>query len=1206
MPQDKKKQQDEFIDPFDQKKGQEFVDPFTKNEEEFVDPFQQGLISSTIKEIASRPTTQAIVSKLSPVFDVLARGQYASARFVDALAEDGSNILGAISEGFNELLPEKYAYGKQSKMSYSDVIRRRFPEYAINNPRATSVLGFIGDVALDPTSYLGIGLVKDGIQVGSKVLTGLGGKALRQGLEEASLKAFVGKAGTIELIEELPKAISKAEKTEGVLTKRLAKAEERGIDTVLATQGQVDRIINRNAIEKELTEQGYFDAVRSKQDEIEAFLNKLSGDPNVKLSKTIAKDETLQDLKRFGKERLPDELFKDEVRQRIEQRILRLTEVQPDIANKLFEGRGIFLKAGLPFGKQRDFLKLAGLEGLYNKVNALTAYIDSSKLAPVLEVGRQLRRAVDRDYGLDKEYITRRNDLDNYLQYVVGQTERDTLKLFKTTISDKDARERIQSALNWIDDQSRMMDSQLGRLGQALTDEQGAKIFQIGLKRFKLNENEKAIATMLRQDYADAMRVEMEADLLKNGLINYSPRGYEVIGDPNEFSLITRGKYNREGTPQVFLSSSHERKFKTNAEALAAGLQPELDAALLYAHRMLASRRSIAIKQFRDSIEEMYGTVSTKGTTAHTGVLPTKYTPSALPQKVVDDMRMIGEAIYPSGMSENGKYLLRLYDKLQTGLFKRPATVYRPSFATKQLFSNTFQSALVSGAKAFKALDPRVGIDAALLMFNKGVQHNHLPTFLNNFISKYFTGNQGLDGILASRVILSKITGDEQLMDFAKQFKLRSALGQEFTGEELVQLAREHGIIREIDSTGEQFSKKVLGELTTEKNTYKNVVGELSKFWKHAALVEDYSRMNLFLNGIRMGYSAEDATKLVNKALFDYQRGLSKVEKGLIKRIVPFYSFQRFALPFIFKQGLKQPGNPATIEKVVRTMEKLLVTGEPLNPSEANVFNEKGNNFVLEQGHLLTGFDKEGKANVNILNNLTPFDIVNFFVTDQDGNLDYEATAKKSIYGAMTPFIKMPISALADKDFFTDKTIAQASKLGNVEASLGQILPQFAKDAIGWEARYNEATGKTSVYANPFLAYYMMQVFPPLRDVIKGNENVDFDGGNPIMNAVRATMNTVIEASKPLKTQKLDLKEMSEYSMLKVQKEYNDLVTNVFSAKIRGSKSEEEEAMLQLQNLLKNIEVNQTIRNQFPIRGQGINPTGNPEAPTQRMEPSFK
>src|SRR5262245_47736453 len=145
MPQDKK-QQDEFIDPFDQKKGQEFIDPFTQNQEEFVDPFKEGIVSSTVRQVMSTPTAQAVVSKLSPVFDVLARGQYASARFVDALANDSTDILGAISEGFNELLPEKYAYGKQSKLSYSDVIRRRFPEYAINNPRASAVLGFIGDV----------------------------------------------------------------------------------------------------------------------------------------------------------------------------------------------------------------------------------------------------------------------------------------------------------------------------------------------------------------------------------------------------------------------------------------------------------------------------------------------------------------------------------------------------------------------------------------------------------------------------------------------------------------------------------------------------------------------------------------------------------------------------------------------------------------------------------------------------------------------------------------------------------------------------------------------------------------------------------------------------------------------------------------------------------------------------------------------------
>ena len=1232
MPQQKKKKQEEqlppgFIDPrkmtaptpTEEQLPAGFVD-INKKEEELPPGFidlrgksPQQAVDDIVKEnikkdILGLPGVQKTISTLTPAFDVLARGQYASARFADALADESKGILDAISEGFNELLPAKWAYEKQLKPSYSDVIRRRFPEFAADHPTASQLIGFVGDVALDPTSYLGIGVAKSGITVGSKVLTNPTAKVFVEGLQQASVKAFVGKKGTIDLVRAFPKAVEKAEKTKGVIEKKIAKAEAKGIDTVLVSQGQADRILTRLNIESELKKQGYFQAVRNKQDEIEKFLNNLSGSPNIELAKTIAKDETLADLKRFGKERWSDELFRDEVKERIEQRITTLASTSPELQKKFFEGRAIRLKFGVPFGKQHDMFKIMGVESIIRKFDSLTAYMEATgaKLSKqgmkpglvnqltgiagrAIEAPIMLGRLVSRDFTLPQEYIARRNELQDYLQYAVGQTERDTLKLFTVN---PESRERIGTAMSWIDDQTRNLE-QLRPLG--VGDQEYAQVFQRGMQRFKLDDKEIAIAGQLRQDYAELARIENEVGLLKSNLINYSPRGYEVIGDPDDFSLITRGKYGKSDVPQPYLSSSQQRKFLTNAEAEAAGLVPELDAAILYAHRTLQSRRAVAIKQFRDSIEEMFGTTTNRGKVEHTGILPTKYTPGPIPQKIIDDMKMIGEAVYPSGMSESAKWWLNFYDRVMLRPLKLVQTVVRPAFAAKQLISNTFQSALVAGAKAFKAFDPRVFLDAGLLLSKRGKDFDAVPLFLDNFISKHFTGNEGLDGILASRVVLSKIIGDEALMNFAKQYKLRTSLGEVYTGEEIVQLARENAIIRELDATGEQFSNKIFSGLLKDKQTYKNVAKEMSKFWRHAALVEDYSRMALFINGIRMGHTAERSAKIVNKALFDYQRGLSKIEQSLAKRVIPYYSFQRFALPFIFKQTLKQPGNPATMEKVLRTMEKLFVTGETLNDSEQNVFNEKGNNFVLEQGRQLMGFDRNGTGTVNILNNLTPFDMYNFFVFNEDGSLDYKRTTEKSIYGALVPYIKMPISAWFDKDLFTDKTIEQASKLGNVEGSIGQILPDWAKDAIGWENRYNAATGKTQVYASPFFAYYTMQMFPPLRDFIKGNEDVNFENGNSVVNALFASMNAIAEMSIPVKSQKFNLKEMDEFSVLKTRKEVNELREKIYGAYVRGSykdavgrEADAEKADKELELLIQTFSENSKIRAENKLRGLGL------------------
>jgi hypothetical protein len=1146
-------------------------------------PETSGIGEQIGSAIGSIPGAQAVLSTLSPVLDVLARPSYGSARFADSLADESKSILDAVADAITEtftLDPEK-----RLKLSYSDVIRRRHSDWAMANPKATTIIGFIGDIALDPTTYLGTGLIKSGIQVGSRVITNTTKKVLEQGLESASRKVLVSGSGTLELVEKL-----------GKLESRIAKYENPSI-TIGA----------KKQIEKELKDAGYFDAVRAKQDEIESFLNKLSEDKaNAVTAATIAKKETLQDLKRIGDSRLPDELFTSEVRQRLDQRIVELANTRPELAKQIFEPKGVYLKVGLPFGKQKDVLRLIGIEPLANRIKALSSYIESSsalgaKAIGTVKAGQKLiGETFSRNYGLPEEYIGFRDELENQLGYLSDQMIRNTRKLFKDV--DKEGRETIGETMHWVDDQTRLLEASKGA---PLNDSEAAKVVQNGFERFRLDEKQMAIVSQMQQDYKEVALLEMRAGLLKNNLMNYSPRGYDIIEDVEDMTAITRGKYG-SAVPQPYLASSKQRKFLTKEEAEAAGLVPEFDAALLYSHRLLSSQRALSIKQFKDSVTELFGAYEPRSTIAHTGILPTAITETNIPKRIVDDMKMIGESVYPSGINDTLKGWIRGFDRLQSW-FKRGATTVRPSFATKQLFSNTIQAALVSGARAFKALDPRVAADAAILLGRAGKPLENIPAFLTNFISKHFTDNQGVDAILANRMVASKILGDNQLMNYAGDFKLKTALGEEYSGNELIQLAREKGIIRGFDATGEAFSQKLEREILREDNSYKNVVGALGKVWNHAAMVEDYGRMMLFLNGMRMGYSADGASKLVNKALFDYQRGLSSIEKNIIRRVVPFYTFQRFAIPFVLKETLSRPGNFTIMEKTMKTFEKLLISGEELNDAEVNIFNEKGNNYLLEQPRLLSGFGEDGKATINILNNLTPFDVLNFFTYDDQGQLDYKRTAERSILGALTPFIKVPLSKLVDRDFFTGKTIEQSSTLGNIEGSLGKILPQFAKDLMSWEDRTNLVTGKTTTYVNPFLSYYTMQFIPALRDVVNPLKDVELEGY--VMGPLAGAMRILGEEISPVKTKQVDLKELGEYSMVRKEKEIKEAEAGLGSSKIKGSEALFEKHLNDLNNYIRLLSENSQARKNLAVRGVGINPNipqDQVSSPIPQGEQTFK
>lgn len=1321
------------------------------------------------KTISAIPGAQQTISTIAPALDVISRTNYAVSRFVDSWADEAQGPLDAVAAAFTEL----FGTGKdRMKISMSDVIRRRYPDFAVKNPNATQVIGFVGDIATDPLSWLGVGTAKNGIQVGGKTLTKTATNAIKEFIPSASRRVFIGADGTIETIENLGKVTEKAKRIENLaesfvnkasksvvvddagellplyygtdasdfksfnvkgdvdgvyFTTDPAVAEQYGsrvikvystADNVLdlaktppndvtklatklnipytdtdtttyivnairntldpndpltgqkalvaelkkigykgmsfvsddgGTPHQQFLIFNKKDIEmaytsrgiraeekvtkrtgeigkldeslQELRKVGYFDEVISRQDEIVKFLNQLSDNPgNKELAAGLAKSEILEDLtSNIGKAKPRDIMYENEVTERLYERIGKLTQVRPETYKQIFEPKGVYLRVGLPFTQQKAVLKVLGLEGISSRIKALSTYINTSE-SFIPKALANTARAFNRDFGLPQEYIKFRNELENEFGYLSEEMERQARKMFNG--QDKEGLEKIQNAMYYADDETRKLEQIRVQSSdpnfRTLTDGEGAQIFQEAMAKYKLTPEQIAIASGMQQGYKEAALLEMRASLLKTNLLNYSGRGFELIDDALDMSLITRGKFANDA-PSTFLASSKSRKYLTKAEAEAAGLNPSLDAAALYTHRILSSQRALATKRFQDSIIELFGTYSTKNKVAHTGILPTSVIESGLPKRIVDDMRMIGDSSLAGIDNEALRYFLKGFDRLQ-GLWKKGATVINPAFASKALVSNTIASAAVIGVKAFKAFDPRVAIDAGIMLMRGGKPLENLPPFMNNFISKHFTGNNGLDAILAGRTIYSRYFDDALSDDFLAKFTKTTTLGQKFTGTELVQLAREKGVIRGFDSTGEAFSKKVQDAISRDTQSYKNVAGTLAKVWNHASNVEDYSRMMLFLNGIGMGYAADDAVKLVNKALFDYQRGLSFIEKHIIKRVIPFYSFQRFAIPFVLKSTLQQPGNIATLEKVMRTMEKLLISGEELNPAEVDTFNQDGNNYILEQPRLLSGFDKNGTATLNLMNNLTPYDVLNLLTYNTEGEIDYARTAEKTFLAATTPFLKIPLTMLVKRDFFTgnivsfDKSKDESSKIsGNLDETIGKAIPQAMKELMSWEVRKNEVTGKVQTYINPWLSYYSMQLIPSLRSYIKPVAEIDANSNGYLWGSANAVMKIL----SPTKSQNVDLRAMHEYQLLNRDKDIEEIESALIKSKIKGDQIggdtsfEFEDNLKKLQLYLNILDENVKAREGFNIRGQGIAPVqessqvGKPE-PLVQAPLSFK
>lgn len=1242
-----------------------------------------------------------IVSAIAPVVDFISRPQYASAMFFNSMMDNSKSIFDAISDSFNEFIDPV------RKLSYADIIKQRAPEFAKQNPKATAVLGFLGDVALDPTTYLGVGLAGKGVKVGSQVVSQVGEEVFKKVLRTVEGRQFImtaigddvakglarkgvgelqreiliqkqaqinfygisdaldslrekefkslenvqrqlGKKGIVVNIDQLasPLFLQQVKRKEAKLTKELLLAERKKMEPI------VNREIDIAAINQALARKGIGGVIaevptaRIKKEIAE--LNKLYADQMADLGisnlqtrgaggKFIKKPSQRLAEKDLGvdpsnipvsrtkatvkKSKVPPtsftpltggvpssfgnikpqftsnlvetdltrvfirELTVDEQFLKAEQVMQTLASVDPKFAETLFKREAaISLKVGIPFTKiSKEFATITGLGPLKKSLDFIKAFNHSvvvknipiaSPIARALEfTGTAAMGAKEFAQGLfvrpkDEPFKSVITEFENQYDYIEGQVMRETRRLFNNI--GKAEREEINRTLRQIDDDTRRIEFIEDR---TLTQVEADKIFTDNMKeaQLRLSPEGMSVISGLKQELANVAALEMDFNLLKTEIKNYFPRYYESIDDAKDMTAITQVKYGLSTN----LTSSQKRKYVTQQQAEAAGLIPELDAAMIYATRVTSSRRALVKKQFFEDLQEtfcgQYEAITGNKLLIRNQNDLIKLTSLPNGKRYLDDIKLLGESVYPVGMNTSMKAFINGIDTL-TGMFRRAATVFKPSFAPKQAISNTAQIMLELGLKGAKTFDPRAIADTSMLLFDfyRGKKTSTLPTYINNLISKNLNKGEGADAVLASRVALENIIGEERLLDVVQEFKRVTVFGQTYTGDDLVRTARENNVIRGVDATGDTFKKEIEKQLRADPNNRWEVTKELSKYWKYPSIVEDYGRMVSYINFITQGYSPKQAAKKVNEVLFDYKRGLTQFERSVVRRIVPFYTFQRFAIPFVMKKMMETPGTIAAANKLTGVMERLLTgEGDSLNPSERAIF---GDSFLVEQPVIFTGFDKEGKAKFNILNNMTPLDALSLMVFDkQTGDFDPQRTVEKTILAALTPFLKIPLETAVDKNFFTGRTVSEGQRIGDYS-----FLPKFVKDGIGWEDRVNLATGKTQTYVNTYLGYTVMNAIPALRQWL----NVGDSSQSTLDKAMQFVVGVVPRG--------VDLKEQKEWQALADVSKIREITSEIRNAKLRGANTDFEEALEDYRNFLEVIKAGNKLKNQQQVRGLGI------------------
>lgn len=1203
-------------------------------------PVTNAQLQQSLDEELSSRFVKPVISSLGWVADQLSRGQYASAKFFDSNAGDAKTLLDSLSDAAKEFL------NPQEKMSFSDLINKRDPQFAKDNPKSTAVIGFLADVALDPLSYLGVGLAKKGLTVGGKTLSKEGTKVLKTGLNLVKSEGrSVELADKVTSIQKFLKANNATLPDEEILN--LAKKElDKDLQTIPDTFFKEKKRIAENTFK---TENPELQQMLSSMDNnlfnnlsygVKKGKSGLSIEKSADVAKVIERDsegspigvlkifldannnpiqqsiavakqrqgigtrlwnfakqngydiESVSGKSNYSKEGADFALARakkkyveppsvGEIYETVEDRISRIAAIPQNEKLKLFEPEGLRLTVGVPLGKQYDVpgsrlvLKALGVDYLQDTirnvgaklaaVEKVTNPINKKQYAnPLNTLGRTFVKEFDPTNKVPLEFWDRLHQIENTLDSTVDNVVRTTAQMTKKVAPER--QEVFGQLMADIRDASYKKEEELGR---ALTQQEANEIKNVAITSAKLNADEFALVSQYYQDYAKMQELEMRAGLLNAEVTNYSPRSYELLKDATEMSDLVRNKGNSLSTN---LSSSKRTKYATMAEAVADGYVPELNAAVLYANRLINSREKLAAAQFNESVRKIFDLGEGNHQLSRKEM-------NQLPKVVQSNIRMLGDAVYPSGMDDTFKNILSAIDTATRG-FKRLSYGLKPNAAPRQVISNSMQSAMVQGIKAFKVFDPRAAVDAGMMLLEKTGNTTKLPPFYKKFFSKYAPAQA--DAVMAERIALDKIVGAERLDSFSNNFKLKSVLGQEYDGNYLRDTML-RDVVKGFDASGEHIATKVERALSRNTDSIVPVAKELAKFWRWPQLTEDYSRAMLYMNGLRMGYSEKESLKMVNKTLFDYSRGLSYIEKNVFKRLIPFYTFPRFAIPFVTKSLVTKPGNALTGEKLMRLMEKMM-TKDSLTPAE----QESIPGYIIEQPRVFSGFDKDGKAYFNIFNNMSPLDALSLLVHDKYGNIDYQRTMEKTVFAQITPYLKVPFELAAQKNFFTGQALEKAGKLGDVnESTMSAVIPDDMKELMGWENRINPQTGKAAVYVNPYLAHTSLSVVPALRTWVL---DLSDQGLSPLERAM--------ELLGGVKTNKIDLKESSELRTLSFKSELNRLKAKMKIANRKGSTSEYNKAYKDYQELMNAIQESNKV--QGTIRGQGLNPTDVPQQEQQQ------
>lgn len=212
------------------------------------------------------------------------------------------------------------------------------------------------------------------------------------------------------------------------------------------------------------------------------------------------------------------------------------------------------------------------------------------------------------------------------------------------------------------------------------------------------------------------------------------------------------------------------------------------------------------------------------------------------------------------------------------------------------------------------------------------------------------------------------------------------------------------------------------------------------------------NRYGTYLNQIRQGAAPSEAMRVADLTQVRYSPdAFTDIERDVLKRIFPFYSYTRGIMPLIADELVNQP--QGLMGKSIRAITR---AGEPSEDNFVPEYLRQSAAIPLPSGLPFVGLDSDSNLQRFLTNIDLPFESVINLFTPGTGGTSFDAlsnTVQKTalnILGQSNPLIKGPLESVTNRQFYSGRQLSDLYSM--FEQTLGQpgrALEQVAVNLPG-------------------------------------------------------------------------------------------------------------------------------------------------------------